>query len=131
MWLTETALRSRLSLYATLPGVAPGAFPVLPCIVRSASRVHDASRKPMKMLFFSADNAEVEEVSREFEHASIPCEVRNTRFECCTPESELWIRDDRDCHRAFMLCVQLGVGFAKRPPHAELDEEYAEYETDA
>jgi hypothetical protein len=77
----------------------------------------------MKMLFFSADNAEVEQVSREFRHAAIPCEVRNARFKCCTPEAELWIRDDRDCHRAFLLCVQLGMGFAKRPAHLEEEEE--------
>ncbi len=76
----------------------------------------------MKMLFFSADNAEVEEVSREFTHAGIPCEVRNNPCRLAKPpEAELWIRNDRDCHRAFLLCVQLGMGFAKRPPVVELD----------
>lgn len=70
----------------------------------------------MKMLFFSADNLEVEQVSEEFVHAGIPCEVRNgsTSDGVCA-DAELWIQDDRDCHRAFLLCVQLGIGFARRP----------------
>lgn len=77
----------------------------------------------MKMLFFSADGAEVRQVSREFTHAGIPCEVRNGKAVNGHPvEAELWIRNDRDCHRAFMLCVQLGIGFAHRPAeNAEFD----------
>jgi hypothetical protein len=70
------------------------------------------------MLFFSSDNTEVEQVSREFIQAGIPCEVRNqTKRQNRNPclECELWIRDDRDCHRAFLLCVQRNIGFARRP----------------
>lgn len=71
----------------------------------------------MKMLFFSSDGSEVDQVSREFTQAGIPCEVRNGKARNGhTPDSELWIRNNRDCHRAFMLCVQLGIGFARRPP---------------
>ncbi len=74
----------------------------------------------MKMLFFSSDDTEVEQVSREFSHAGIPCEIRNTFIQNGPPrEAELWIRNDRDCHRAFMLCVQLGIGFARRPVETE------------
>lgn len=69
----------------------------------------------MKMLFFSSDNSEVEKLSREFALAGIPCEVRpGSRAKGKSRDSELWIRNDRDCHRAFMLCVQLGIGFARR-----------------
>ena len=69
----------------------------------------------MKMLFFSSDASEVKGVSQEFSHAGIACEIRNGRVpRGRSPESELWIRDDSDCHRAFLLCVQLGIGFAKR-----------------
>jgi hypothetical protein len=73
----------------------------------------------MKLLYFSSDSAEVEQVSREFVDAGIPCEVR-LGFEAQggAPNScsaELWIRNDQDAHRALMLCVELGVGFAKRP----------------
>ncbi len=80
----------------------------------------------MKMLFFSADNAEVEQVGREFTHAGIACEVRNHRYRWSNPpEAELWIRNDRDCHRAFLLCVQLGMGFAKRQvEEVDLELEY-------
>ena len=70
----------------------------------------------MKMLFFSADGTEVEQVSREFTHAGIPCEVRHGRRKNgSVPDVELWIRNDADCHRAFLLCVRLGIGFARRP----------------
>jgi len=73
----------------------------------------------MKLLYFSADGSEVEQVSREFVEAGIPCEVRNGKNGHAQPAatascSELWIQNDDDCHRALMLCVQLGVGFAKR-----------------
>lgn len=72
----------------------------------------------MKMLFYSSDGSEVEIISKEFARAGIPCEVRNGPAANGTstgpPHQELWIQDDKDCHRAFMLCVQLGVGFAKR-----------------
>ncbi len=69
----------------------------------------------MKMLFFSADRAEVESVSNEFTQAGIACEVRKGSGPAGRPtERELWIRDDGDCHRAFLLCVEHGIGFAKR-----------------
>ena len=85
----------------------------------------------MKMLFFSSDVSEVERVGDEFVRAGIPCEIRkgpalNGKVHR-PPQAELWIRNDRDCHRAFMLCVHLGVGFAKRAArrplfdHSELD----------
>jgi hypothetical protein len=70
----------------------------------------------MKMLFFSSDSAEVRQVSDEFRQAGIRCEIRKGgNVKGVLPEAELWIHDDRDCHRAFMLCVQLGIGFARRP----------------
>ena len=79
----------------------------------------------MKMLFFSSDDTEVQNVSREFAEAGIPCEIRNTPCAKGIPPSpthaELWIRDDRDCHRALMLCVRLGLGFAKKPAHPDLE----------
>ena len=78
----------------------------------------------MKMLFFSSDVSEVRQVSNEFTLAGIPCEIRSTpitRAESIhAASSELWIRNDRDCHRALMLCVQLGMGFSRRPHHKDL-----------
>jgi hypothetical protein len=70
----------------------------------------------MKMLFFSADRTEVDQVSREFAQAGIPNEVRvGSGKRGASPEVELWIRNEQDCHRAFTLCVRLSIGFAKRP----------------
>ena len=71
----------------------------------------------MKMLFFSSDFTEVEHVSREFTQAGIPCEIHKHPITKSGRklDSELWIQNDRDCHRALMLCVQLGIGFARRP----------------
>jgi hypothetical protein len=69
----------------------------------------------MKMLFFSADKNEVEQVSREFTQAGIPNEVRAAAGKRkASPEVELWIKNEQDCHRAFTLCVRLNIGFAKR-----------------
>jgi len=69
----------------------------------------------MKMLFFSADKSEVEQVSREFAQAGIPNEVRaGSGKPGASPDLELWIKNDADCHRAFTLCVRLSIGFAKR-----------------
>lgn len=89
----------------------------------------------MKMLFFSADTSEVENVSSEFRQAGIRCEVRTGPNAAGIPPNpspaELWIHDDRDCHRAFMLCVQLGVGFARRPfraPTMDMDDALLEEE---
>lgn len=71
------------------------------------------------MLYFSSDAEEVELLSQELVQAGIPCEVRGGSFaEGAFPNpscAELWIQRDRDCHRALMLCVELGIGFAKRP----------------
>ena len=71
----------------------------------------------MKLLFFSPESSEVAEVGKEFTDAGIPCEVRNAPATEAPPDSvcsELWIHNDCDSHRATMLCVQLGVGFARR-----------------
>lgn len=72
----------------------------------------------MKMLFFSAERAEVELVRKELLGAGVPCEMReNGMGASLLPEAsdaELWIQNDEDAHRAVMLCVELGVGFAKR-----------------
>ena len=70
----------------------------------------------MKMLFFSADKAEVENVRREFAQAGILSELRTgSGRRGASPDVELWIKNEQDCHRAFTLCVRLGIGFAKRP----------------
>lgn len=71
----------------------------------------------MKLLYYSPDDLEIEEVSKQFANAGIPCVVRHSavcRGERQTGCTELWIRHDKDSHKAMMLCVQLGVGFAKR-----------------
>lgn len=77
----------------------------------------------MKMLFFSADSSEVELATKEFANAGIPCEIRQSGQSRPVPQSvphaELWIRNDKDCHRALMLCVQLGIGFSRRPAPAQ------------
>ena len=72
----------------------------------------------MRMLFYTSDVEEVKLASDQFARAEIPCEVRQSpvlkalpRIEPC---AELWIRNDKDCNRAFMLCVQLGIGFSRR-----------------
>ena len=71
------------------------------------------------MLFFSADKSEVENVKQEFAHAGIPSEIRAGLARRGAPRDvELWIKNEQDCHRAFTLCVQLGIGFAKRPTRA-------------
>lgn len=76
----------------------------------------------MKMLFFSADKSEVENVKREFSQAGIPSEIRaGAGKRGASPDLELWIKNEQDCHRAFTLCVRLGIGFAKRPQPAEVD----------
>ena len=73
----------------------------------------------MKMLFFSADKSEVENVKQEFALAGIPSEIRTGIPRRGAPRDvELWIKNEQDCHRAFTLCVQLGIGFAKRPTRA-------------
>jgi hypothetical protein len=80
----------------------------------------------MKMLFFSSEHAEVETLRQEFVEAGIPCEVHGSEVpEGVVPaphDEELWIQRDEDCYRALMLCIHLGVGFAKpaaRKPSVE------------
>ena len=72
----------------------------------------------MKLMYFSSDLEEVELLRKEFTEAGIPCQIRihhsregvvgNSAY------AELWIEHARDSHRAWMLCVELGAGFAKR-----------------
>ena len=79
----------------------------------------------MKLLFFSPSDTEVAEVEKQCVEAGIPCEIRHAltgrRLKVDFDEAELWICNDRDSHRALMLCVQSGVGFAKRPRGPHLD----------
>ncbi len=83
----------------------------------------------MLMFFFSSEHAEVERVRRELVEAGIPCEIHETAPTEAPPpeeslpnpsEEELWLQNDADSHRALMLCVALGVGFAKREAPPEL-----------
>ena len=76
----------------------------------------------MKMLFFSSDRLEVEQVSRQFTQAGIPCEIHEPKLKGSSHavDTELWIQNDKDCHRALLLCVQLGIGFARRPNDDEV-----------
>ena len=71
----------------------------------------------MKLLFFSSDWTEVELVRKEFIEADIPCEVRvHGATEDMPPsviDAQLWIQNDHDSYKAAMLCVHLGIGFAK------------------
>jgi hypothetical protein len=68
------------------------------------------------MVFFSSDAAEVAELSREFTEAGIACELRkeDLQVDGYPMDAELWVRDDRDCHRAWLLCVHRNLGFARR-----------------
>jgi hypothetical protein len=86
----------------------------------------------MKLLFYSSDDREVIHVRDEFTQAGIACEVRHgesLKILHQPPCSELWIRHDRDCHRALMLCVQLGVGFARRSPKKSFIDSWSEIST--
>jgi hypothetical protein len=121
------------------PSVSPGTFPASPRIERRfiVGDITSESKSLMKMLFFSSDRSEVQMASTRFTTAGIPCEVRNTPLLQQEPEersaSELWIRNDRDCHRALMMCVQLGIGFSRRPKplfEPDLDLEPAESVTE-
>ena len=72
----------------------------------------------MKMLFIASECTRVEKVSRALQGAGIRCEVRSPRWFRSAPQnttttSELWISNDQDCHRALMICVQLGLGFRR------------------
>jgi hypothetical protein len=86
----------------------------------------------MKLLYYSSDDREVAQVGKEFTQAGIDCEVRHGESHKILHEppcSELWIRHDRDCHRALMLCVQLGVGFARRSPRKSFIDSWSEIST--
>ena len=74
------------------------------------------------MLFFSSDPSEVKQASKEFTAAGIQCEIRNCPFatngiSTNAAHTELWIHDDKDCHRAFLLCVQHGRGLGRKSSH--------------
>jgi hypothetical protein len=88
----------------------------------------------MKMLFFSADLLEVETVSRAFHDAGIACETRESDLRQAlfpTPaEAELWIQHDRDAYKALLLCVEQGIGFAKRSPHSDAAVLYPSWDID-
>ncbi len=81
----------------------------------------------MKMLFFSSEKAEVELVNAELIRAGIPCEIREgpawDGLLQGPPCAEVWIQDDRDGHRALMVCVEQGVGFARRPALPDQEED--------
>lgn len=87
----------------------------------------------MKLLYYSPDDLEIAEVSKQFAQAGIPCVVRHSAL--CRGEepnhacAELWIRNDKDTHKAMMLCVQLGVGFAKRNEAASVLHDWADIST--
>lgn len=86
----------------------------------------------MKLLYYSSDDQEVAQVEKEFAQAGIECEVRHdlaAKILHQPPCSELWIRHDRDCHRALMLCVQLGLGFARRSRKSSVVDSWSEIYT--
>ena len=86
----------------------------------------------MKLLYYSSDDREVTQVEKEFTQAGIACEIRHGSAAKALhqpPCSELWIRHDRDCHKALMLCVQLGVGFARRSPRKSFIDSWSEIST--
>ena len=81
----------------------------------------------MKMLFFSSERGEIEEVRKGFMDAGIPCEIHeNQNGEEASPpkspDTEIWIQNDGDSYRALLLCVKLGVGFARRALSSEGEE---------
>ena len=88
----------------------------------------------MKMLFFSADRMEVQTVSKAFNDAGIACETRESglgRALFPAPgEAELWIQHDQDAYKALLLCVEQGIGFARRPPNSEAAVTYPSWDLD-
>jgi hypothetical protein len=72
----------------------------------------------MKMLFFSSDTSEVQRLKEQFDAVGVACEIRDQSNPDTSTYVELWIRNDKDCHRAFLLCAQLGLGFATRAARA-------------
>jgi hypothetical protein len=112
--------------YITQPD-APLVSPVIPrCEFQHFPELRGSSQQrklpaqinDMTMLFFSSDDSEVQAAARNLLDAGIACEIRHGPFPdgmvSQTFEAELWVRDDSDAYRALMLCVQLGIGFAKR-----------------
>jgi hypothetical protein len=81
----------------------------------------------MKMLFFSSERTQVEQVRNQLLDAGIPCEMRDHGSVGNSPprgsDVELWIENDADAHRAALVCVECGVGFAKRPATVRVWEE--------
>ena len=79
----------------------------------------------MEMVFYSRDRLEVQRVSQELVAASIPCEIREglvARDDLPNLSApQLWIQEDGDLHRAFMLCVEHKIGFAKRETNMSED----------
>ena len=70
------------------------------------------------MIFFSANSAEVQQLGKALSDAGVPCEVRKEVIvegaPVKLPEAELWVQNNNDSHRAFLLCVERNVGFARR-----------------
>jgi len=81
----------------------------------------------MKMMFFSAERTEAELVRTELLAADVACEVREKEMgDGLLPnvsDAEVWIQNDEDSHRAVMLCLELGVGFAKRAETVRVGEQ--------
>ncbi len=71
----------------------------------------------MKLIFFSSDRSEVEQLEQDLLQGGIACKVRSgVPFRGVSPhppEAELWIENDQDCSRAFLFCVKACLGFAK------------------
>ena len=72
----------------------------------------------MKLMFFSSERAEVERLRKELAGAGIGCEVRESGVAegifANPAEVGLWLQNEQDYYWASMLCVRLGLGFAKR-----------------
>ncbi len=82
----------------------------------------------MRLVFFSSDRLEVQRVSLALMAAGIPCEVRKDlgiqgQF-APLPEAEVWIRKNADLNRAFMVCIEQSIGFAKRETDLSKDDYY-------
>jgi len=99
--------------------VAPSAiFQPRPGLNHSHSGVMFHTCGDMKIIFFSRDRLEVQRVRQELVAASILCEIREGLVTSDglpnPPAPQLWIQEDGDLHRAFMLCVEHKIGFAQR-----------------
>lgn len=72
----------------------------------------------MRLVFFSSDRLEVERVSLALNVAKIPCEIRKGAMVrgkySPLPETEIWIKRNADLSRAFLVCVEENLGFARR-----------------